>query len=140
MRLTQGIHEEAHLLNGILQVGPSQSEVLEGTHYTPVVGCVSRRETCTIVTPDFPKKTKFISYVRQDQVYTHMIDVMSEISINNNKNVQELNHYIIPLLHSDDRLEDLYNDQTITMKTQLHLHLPQAHDWGHASLRTPPSR
>jgi hypothetical protein len=30
------------------------------------------------VTPDFPKKTKCISYVRQDQVYTHMIDVMSE--------------------------------------------------------------
>jgi hypothetical protein len=25
--------------------------------------------------------------VRQDQVYTHMIDVMSEISINSNKNV-----------------------------------------------------
>jgi hypothetical protein len=48
-----------------------------------------------VVTPDFPKKTKCTSYVRQDQVYTHMIDVMSEISINNNKNVQELNHYII---------------------------------------------
>jgi hypothetical protein len=62
------------------------------------------------VTPDFPKKTKCISYVRQDQVYTHMIDVMSEISINSNKNVQELNHYIISLLHSDDRLEGLYND------------------------------
>jgi hypothetical protein len=68
--------------------------------------------------------------VRQDQVYTHMIDVMSEISINSNKNVQELSHYIISLLHSDDRLEGLYNDQTITMKTQLHLHLPQASDWG----------
>jgi hypothetical protein len=49
----------------------------------------------SLVTPDFPKKTKCISYVRQDQVYTHMIDVMSEISINSNKNVQELNHYII---------------------------------------------
>jgi hypothetical protein len=36
-----------------------------------------------------------------------MIDVMSEISINNNKNVQELNHYIISLLHSDVRLEGL---------------------------------
>jgi hypothetical protein len=59
-----------------------------------------------------------------------MIDVMSEISINNNKNIQELNHYIISLLHSDVRLEGLYNDQTITMNTQLHLHLPQAHDWG----------
>jgi hypothetical protein len=69
------------------------------------------------VTPDFPKKTKCISYVCQDQVYTHMIDVMSEISINNNKNEQELNHYIISLLHSDVRLEGLYNDQTITMKT-----------------------
>jgi hypothetical protein len=92
------------------------------------------------VTPDFPKKTKCISYVRQDQVYMHMIDVMSEISINSNKNVQELNHYVISLLHSDDRLEGLYNDQTITKKTQLHLHLPQASDWGHASLRTPRSR
>jgi hypothetical protein len=69
------------------------------------------------VTPEFPKKTKCISYVRQDQVYTHMIDVISEISINNNKNVQELNHYIISLLHLDVRLEGLYNDQTITMKT-----------------------
>jgi hypothetical protein len=47
------------------------------------------------VTPDFSKKTKCISYVRQDQVYTHMIDVMSEISINSNKNVQELDHHII---------------------------------------------
>jgi hypothetical protein len=92
------------------------------------------------VTPDFPKKTKCISYVRQDQVYTHMIDVMSEISINSNKIVQELNHYIISLLHSDVRLKGLYNDQMITMKTQLHLHLPQASDWGHASLRTPRSR
>jgi hypothetical protein len=69
------------------------------------------------VTPDFSKKTKCILYVRQDQVYTHMIDVMSEISINNNKNVQELNHYIISLLHSDIRLKGLYNDQTITKKT-----------------------
>jgi hypothetical protein len=69
------------------------------------------------VKPDFPKKIKCISYVCQDQVYTHMIDVMSEISINSNKNVQELNHYIISLLHSDVRLEGLYNDQTITMKT-----------------------
>jgi hypothetical protein len=43
-----------------------------------------------------------------------MIDVMSEISINNNKKGQELNHYIISLLHSDVRLKDLYNDQTIT--------------------------
>jgi hypothetical protein len=60
-----------------------------------------------------------------------MIDVMSEISIISNKNVQEFNHYIISLLHSDVRLEGLYNDQTITMKTQLHLHLPQASDWGH---------
>jgi hypothetical protein len=32
------------------------------------------------VTPDFPKKTKCILYVHQDQVYRHMIDVMSEIS------------------------------------------------------------
>jgi hypothetical protein len=88
------------------------------------------------ITPDFLKKIKCISYVRQDQVYTHMIDIMSKISINNNKNVHELNHYIISLLHSDVRLEGLYNNQTITMKMQLHLHLPQAHDWGHANLRT----
>jgi hypothetical protein len=65
----------------------------------------------------FSEETKCISYVRQDQVYTHMIDVMSEISINNNKYLKELNHYIISLLHSDVRLEGFYNDQTITMKT-----------------------
>jgi hypothetical protein len=70
-----------------------------------------------VVTPDFPKKTKCISYVRQDQVYTHMIDVMSELSINSSKIIQELNHYIISLLHSDVGLKGLYNDQTITMKT-----------------------
>jgi hypothetical protein len=46
-----------------------------------------------------------------------MIDVMSEISINSSKIVQELNHYIIFLLHSDVRLEGLYNDQMISMKT-----------------------
>jgi hypothetical protein len=45
-----------------------------------------------------------------------MIDVMSEISINSNKNVQVLNHYIISLLHSDVRLDGLYNDQTITRR------------------------
>jgi hypothetical protein len=92
------------------------------------------------VTPDFPKKTKCISYVRQDQVYTHMIDVMSQISINSNKKRTRVKplHYL--LLHSDDRLEGLYNDQTITMKMQLHLHLPQASDWGHASLKTLRSR
>ena len=31
------------------------------------------------VTPDFQNKTECISYVRQDQVYTHIIDVISEI-------------------------------------------------------------
>jgi uncharacterized protein YbdZ (MbtH family) len=63
------------------------------------------------VTPDFLKKIKCISYVRQDQVDTHMIDVMSEISINNNKNVQELKplHYLFITLRL--RLEGLYNDQ-----------------------------
>jgi hypothetical protein len=52
------------------------------------------------VTPDFPKKTKCISYVRQDQVYTHMIDDMSEISINNNKKhtrVKPLHYLFITL-------------------------------------------
>jgi hypothetical protein len=82
----------------------------------PLLPC-SSTFNYVVVTPDFPKKIKCISYVCQDQVYTHMIDVMSEISINNNKNVQELNHYIIFLLHSDVRLNGLYNDQTITMKT-----------------------
>jgi hypothetical protein len=46
-----------------------------------------------------------------------MIDVLSEILINSNKNVQELNHYNISLLHSDVRLEGLYNDQTITRRS-----------------------
>jgi hypothetical protein len=35
------------------------------------------------------EKTKCISYVCQDQVYTHTIDIMSEISINSNKNVKD---------------------------------------------------
>jgi hypothetical protein len=48
--------------------------------------------------------------MRQDQVYTHMIDVMSEISINSNKNIQGLNHYIISLLHSDVKLKGLYTN------------------------------
>jgi hypothetical protein len=83
---------------------------------SPLPGCLHHGDIGTsvaasiIVTPDFPKKTKCISYVRQDQVYTHMIDVMSEISINSNIIVQELNYYIISLLHSDVRLEGLYND------------------------------
>jgi hypothetical protein len=45
-----------------------------------------------------------------------MIDVMSEISVNINKNIQELNHYIISLLHSDVRLEGLKNEQMITSR------------------------
>jgi hypothetical protein len=56
--------------------------------------------TGRVVTPDFPKKTKCISYVRQDQVYTHMIDVMSEISINSNKKrtrVKPLHYVFITL-------------------------------------------
>jgi hypothetical protein len=55
--------------------------------------------------------------MRLDQVYIDMIDVMSEISIHSNKNIQELNHYIISLLHSDVRLKGLYNDQTITRRS-----------------------
>jgi hypothetical protein len=46
-----------------------------------------------------------------------MIDVMSGISININKNVQEINLYIISLLHSDVRLEGVYNEQTITRRS-----------------------
>jgi hypothetical protein len=56
--------------------------------------------------------------VRQDQVYTYIIDVMSEISINSNKKVQELNHYIISLLHSDVRLEGLKNEQMINRQSK----------------------
>jgi hypothetical protein len=56
-----------------------------------------------------------------------MIDVISEISINNNKNVEELNNYIISLLHSDVRLKGLYNDQTITRRSNsvssFHMHM-----------------
>jgi hypothetical protein len=33
---------------------------------------------CLSVTPDFTRKTECISYVRQDQVYTDRIDVMSD--------------------------------------------------------------
>jgi hypothetical protein len=64
----------------------------------------------------FSKKNR-ISHVRQDQVYSHMIDIMSEKTININKNIQELNHYIIFLLHSDVRLEGLKNEQMITRRS-----------------------
>ena len=39
------------------------------------------------VTPGFKNKIECISYVRQDQVYTHMIDVISEYIKNNVQNV-----------------------------------------------------
>jgi hypothetical protein len=56
----------------------------------------------------FTEKIECISYVRQDQVYTHMIDIMSEISINNIQNVLRFNNIItLSLLHSDDRHEGL---------------------------------
>jgi hypothetical protein len=48
VRLTRGMHEEAHLVNSVLQVRPSQGEVLESTHNTPVVRAISRREECTV--------------------------------------------------------------------------------------------
>jgi hypothetical protein len=127
-----------HVILGLVACARLKATILLSLTHDVFVICASMMTEP--VTPDFPKKIKCISYVRQDQFYTHMIDVMSEISINCNKNVQELNHYIISLLHPDVRLKGLYNDQTITMKTKLHLHLPQAHDWGHASLRTPRSR
>jgi hypothetical protein len=47
-RLTQGMHEEAHLLNSSLQVKPSQVEVLESTHNTLVVRAISHREECAV--------------------------------------------------------------------------------------------
>jgi hypothetical protein len=48
VRLTQGMHEEAHLLNSSLQVRPSQGEVLESTHNTLVVRAIKRREECAV--------------------------------------------------------------------------------------------
>jgi len=35
----------------------------------------ARFHTSSRVTPNFIKKIKYISYVRQDQIYTHMIDI-----------------------------------------------------------------
>jgi hypothetical protein len=48
VRLTRGMHEEAHLLSSVLHVRPNQGEVLESTHNTPVVRAVSRREECAV--------------------------------------------------------------------------------------------
>jgi hypothetical protein len=42
-----------------------------------------------------------------DQVYTHMIDVMSEITIIHHSNVQRFNFTTTFVLHSDGRLEGL---------------------------------
>jgi hypothetical protein len=47
----------------------------------------------------------------------HTYDRRHEWNINKQKNVQELNLYIISLLHSDVRLEGLYNEQTITRRS-----------------------
>ena len=41
------------------------------------------------VTPSFKNKIECISYVRQDQVYTHMIDVISEYIKNSVQNVDK---------------------------------------------------
>ena len=50
------------------------------------------------VTPDFQNKTECISYVRQDQVYTHMIDIISEyIKRQCSKRKQERVHNFITL-------------------------------------------
>jgi hypothetical protein len=68
-------------------VDPSALTLLQQN--TPIAAPIKTPNQATLsgglaspaVTPNFLKKTKCISYVRQDQVYTHMIDVMSEISI-----------------------------------------------------------
>ena len=41
------------------------------------------------VTPDFQNKTECISYVRQEQVYTHMIDIINEYIKNSVQNVDK---------------------------------------------------
>jgi hypothetical protein len=40
VRLTWGMHEEAHLLNSIRQIRTSQRQVLESSRLTPVLRCV----------------------------------------------------------------------------------------------------
>ena len=55
--------------------------------------------------------------MRQDQIYTHMIDVMSEISINSIKIVQELNHYIIFYYTQTLDSKVFKNEQTITRRS-----------------------
>jgi len=41
------------------------------------------------VTPGFKNKIECISYVRQDQVYTHMKDIISEYIKNNVQNINK---------------------------------------------------
>ena len=60
-----------------LDLAKSTLEVLQSKQCSPSV------------TPDFKNKTECISYVRQDQVYTHMIDVISEYIKNSVQNVDK---------------------------------------------------
>jgi hypothetical protein len=119
----------AHVLNKIRTFGPHAEQVVVASILPPCtrvdnfdLSNLSREELeC------WKLNTQVTDYIRstlscdvQELIYDDIVDahdIWEIIQEDNNKNVQELNHYIISLLHSDIRLEGLYNDQMITMKT-----------------------
>jgi hypothetical protein len=75
------------------------------------------------VTPVFPKKTECISYVCQDQNFTHIECNITKLCSKMYRN--DLLTFIT-LTRVDLKV---FTRTTITMKTRLHLHLPRASDW-----------
>jgi hypothetical protein len=86
---------------------------------------------CTI----FPKKTECISYVCQDQNFTH-IDSWVQYHKVILKTYRKGLLNLITLMRVDMKV---FTRTSITMTMRLHLYLPQASDWWIAFLRTPRS-
>ena len=82
-------------------------------------------EALILVTPDFEKKSD-ASHMRQGQVYTHMIDVISEYIKDNVQNVSKREY--ITLLHSDKQTRRSLDVPPISYtRTSTKLHqIPQA--------------
>jgi len=70
------------------QPSPARTSNSQNGWLVVLIQPVSSSFLC-VVTPGFKNKTKCISYVSQDQVYTHMIDVINEYIKNSVQNVDK---------------------------------------------------
>ena len=70
------------------QPSPARTSNSQNGWLVVLIQPVSSSFLC-VVTPGFKNKTKCISYVCQDQVYTHMIDVISEYIKNSVQNIDK---------------------------------------------------